>query len=95
MKFEWEPAKNIANIAKHRVTFEEAITVFDDKYAVYLYDERHSEEEDRFYIIGESLDFRELTVCHCYRKNDEIIRIISAWRASKSESEYYNRSKMI
>jgi len=54
------------------------------------YDENHSEDEDRFYIIGEDKDFRELAVCHCYRgKDDEIIRIISARKATKVEIDYY------
>jgi len=90
MKFEWDSNKNKANILKHRVSFEDAETVFDDKNAVYLYDESHSEDEDRFYIIGEDKDFRELAVCHCYRgKDDEIIRIISARKATKIEIDYY------
>jgi len=90
MKFEWDPNKNKANILKHRVSFEDAETVFDDKNAVYLYDENHSEDEDRFYIIGEDKNFRELAVCHCYRgRDDEIIRIISARKATKIEIDYY------
>jgi uncharacterized DUF497 family protein len=90
LKFEWNPDKNKANILKHRVSFEDAETVFDDKNAVFLYDENHSEEEDRFYIIGEDRNFRELCVCHCYRgKDSEIIRIISARKASKLEIDYY------
>ena len=91
MKFEWDPVKNKANIYKHCVSFEDAETVFDDKMAVYIYDEKHSGDEERFYIIGEDRIFRELTVCHCYRSTDnEVIRIISAWKASKTESDYYN-----
>ena len=90
MKFEWDSNKNRANKLKHGVSFEEAETVFDDKNAVYLYDEKHSEHEERFYIIGEDVNFRELSVCHCYRgKNDEIIRIISARRATEIEIDYY------
>ena len=91
MKFEWDPEKNKANIYKHRISFEDAETVFDDKNAVYLYDEKHSGDEERFYIIGEDRIFRELTVCHCYRGEDsETIRIISARKANKAESDYYN-----
>ena len=90
MKFEWDPKKNKANILKHRVSFEEAKTVFDDENAKYLHDEAHSEGEERFHIIGEDLNFRELVVCHCYRgENEEIIRIISARRATKIEIDYY------
>ena len=90
MKFEWDPVKNRANILKHRISFEEAKTVFDDENAKYLYDEAHSEDEERFHIIGEDANFRELAVCHCYRGTDsEIIRIISARKATKIEIDYY------
>jgi len=90
IKFEWDEIKNKANILKHKVSFEEAETVFDDKNAVYIYDKKHSANEDRFHIIGEDLNFRELAVCHCYRgKDNEIIRIVSARKATKSEIDYY------
>ena len=93
MKFEWDPRKNKVNLIKHKVSFEEAQTVFDDKNAVTLFDEINSSEEERFIIIGESADFRELFVCHCYRgENDEVVRIISARKASAIEvSAYYRR----
>ena len=92
IKFEWNPSKNKANQLKHKVSFEEAQTVFDDRNAVTLFDEDNSFDENRFIIIGESADFRELFVCHCYRgKNEEIIRIISARKAKKSEIETYYR----
>ncbi|MDR2167077.1 MAG: BrnT family toxin [Clostridiales bacterium] len=91
-KFEWDKKKNKANILKHKISFEEAETVFDDENARYLYDERHSGDEERFHIIGEDAHFRELAVCHCYRgENDEIIRIISARKATKLEIDYYYR----
>ena len=90
MTFEWDPEKNKANILKHRISFEEAQTVFDDENAKYLYDEAHSYDEERFHIIGEDANFRELAVCHCYRGADnEIIRIISARKATKIEIDYY------
>ena len=88
MKFEWDPNKNKANRVKHRVSFEEAQTVFDDKHAITLYDSEHSTDEERFVIIGESADFRELFVCHCYRE-ETTVRIISARKASKAELEIY------
>ena len=96
MKFEWDPEKNKINKIKHRVSFEEAETVFKDENAVYLYDEQHSADadEERFHIIGESADFRELTVCHCYRgEHDEVIRIISARKATMTEIDYYYESR--
>ena len=91
MRFEWDPAKNEINIKKHGVDFEEAETVFEDERAVTLFDDIHSSDEDRFIIIGISRKLREITVCHCHRNGDEITRIISARRATKSESELYNR----
>ena len=91
MKFEWDEKKNQLNIAKHKVSFEEAETVFKDENAVYDYDKSHSKDEDRFIIIGMAEKLRDkLTVCHCYRgENDEIIRIISARIATKGEIEFY------
>ena len=91
MKFEWDKKKNEQNFNKHKVTFEEAETVFDDKNAITLYDELHSADEDRYIIIGVSEGFeRKLTVCHCYRGEfDEITRIISARRANKHETKIY------
>ena len=93
MKFEWDEEKNQTNIEKHKVSFDEAKTVFDDTNAVYIYDEANSVYEDRFNAIGITEGFeRKLTVCHCYRgEDDEIIRIISARRANKHESELYER----
>jgi uncharacterized DUF497 family protein len=88
--FDWSSEKNRINKIKHGVSFEEAETVFDDKDAILLFDDKHSEEEERFIIIGIDSLFRDLTVCHCYRgKNDEIIRIISARKATQNEIYLY------
>jgi len=91
LKFEWDPEKNEVNIKKHGISFEEAESVFEDEMAITIYDVKHSGDEDRFIIIGISRKLRELTVCHCCRNSDEAIRIISAWRATKKESELYER----
>ena len=91
MRFDWDPDKSESNFIKHGITFEEASTVFDDEYALTLYDEEHSDDEDRFVIIGISRSFVELFVCHCYRNGDEITRIISARRATKNEIKLYER----
>ena len=91
MKFDWDPDKNETNFKKHGVSFDEAETVFEDERAVTIYDESHSDDEDRFKIIGMSRKLRELTVCHCLRNGDEITRIISARRATKSETKLYER----
>jgi len=91
MKFEWDSTKNDINKAKHGISFETAMSVFFDKYAVYLYDEIHSGSENRFVVIGKEDTLKtELTVCHCYRGEDEeIIRIISARKATKKEVVIY------
>jgi len=87
--FEWDDTKNNINIFKHGVNFQEASTVFRDTRAVVLDDIAHSQDEDRFFIIGESEKQRLLMVCHCYRNNDEIIRIISARKANNVERDIY------
>ena len=89
MKILWDENKNAENIRKHRVSFEEAETVFYDPNAKLIHDPDHSDKEDRFIILGLSKMLRMLVVCHCYRENDEIIRIITARRATKKETKYY------
>jgi len=88
-KFAWDEVKHAANKRKHKISFEEASSVFDDDFAVYFDDESHSQDEDRFIIIGMSRFDRLLLVCHCYRENDTVIRIISARKATQAESELY------
>jgi uncharacterized DUF497 family protein len=87
--FEWDETKNRANHRKHGVSFEEAQTVFLDENAVRYFDPDHSQEEDRFVLLGLSLRLRVLVVCHCYRVDDAIIRIISARRANSQETSDY------
>ena len=89
IQFEWDNHKNEINIRKHKISFEEAKTVFYDKNARIIADPDHSQDEDRFIILGLSSALRLLVVCHCYRKNDEVIRIISARKATKNEIKYY------
>lgn len=90
-RFIWDENKHKANIKKHKVTFKEAATVFDDDNAVYFDDEDHSQDEERFIVIGFSENARLLMVCHCYRNGGSLIRIISARKADKEESELYGR----
>ena len=85
--------KAAMNKQKHGVAFEEAQTVFDDCDALRIFDPDHSEDEDRFLLLGLSSVLRLLVVCHCYRENDEQIRIISARKATKKESATYERRK--
>ena len=85
----WDENKNISNQKKHNISFEEAKTVFYDDYARLIHDPEHSESEDRFILLGLSSQLKLLVVVHAYRDQDEIIRIISARRATKTESKYY------
>ena len=93
ISFEWDENKNAINRAKHRVSFEEAETVFYDENAVLIPDPDHSEEEERFIILGFSLMARLLIVCHCYRHNESVIRIISARKATAQETRQYNEQE--
>ena len=88
-RFIWDDEKQRVNIEKHGVTFSEASTVFDDDNALYFDDPAHSQDEDRFIILGYSERARMLLVCHCYRNGDSLIRIISARKATNKESELY------
>jgi len=89
MKIVWDETKNEENIRKHKVDFEEAQTVFYDANGLLIADPDHSETEERFIILGLSKLLNLLVVCHCYRENEETIRIISARLATKTESKYY------
>lgn len=86
--------KAIANERKHGISFNEAKTVFFDEEALLIADNVHSDEEDRFILLGLSVHLRILVVCHCYWRSDEIIRIISARKANRKESAQYNARRM-
>lgn len=91
MFFIWDEAKNKKNINKHGVSFEEAESVFTDESARLIADPDHSNEEDRFILLGLSLKLNLLVVVHVYMESDEIIRIISARKADSKEEPYYRR----
>jgi uncharacterized protein len=91
LRFEWDEAKNTANRRQHGLSFQEAATVFYDENALLIGDPDHSEDEDRFVLLGLSVRLRTLVVCHCYREARGVIRIISARKADRSEREEYNR----
>lgn len=94
IKFEYDSSKAAANFKKHNVSFEEAQTVFYDDYAVQFFDEENSETEERFLMLGVSCEAKLLLVCHCERKGGNIIRLISARKATKSESKYYQGAEL-
>nr|VFK41611.1 MAG: hypothetical protein BECKTC1821E_GA0114239_101246 [Candidatus Kentron sp. TC] len=89
IRFEWDERKNRENKRKHKVSFEEARTVFLDENAIRFFDPDHSEDEERFIMLGISFTLRVLVVCHCYQEDDSVIRIISARKADKKEQSAY------
>ena len=91
LSFEWDENKAKSNLAKHGVSFEEAKTVFYDDAALIIADPDNSGQEDRFVILGFSANARILVVCHCYRDNEGVIRIISARKATRNEASHYRR----
>lgn len=93
IKFEWDENKNRINQKKHGISFDEARTVFYDSDARIIDDPEHSTDEDRFIILGLSKKANILVVCHCYQASDTIIRIISARKATTSESGQYQTFK--
>ena len=91
LRFDWDPRNARANQLKHGVSFDEAKTAFLDEYARIIPDPEHSDDEERFVLLGLSVSLRLLVVCHCYREPGNLIRIISARRADKSERREYAR----
>lgn len=89
IRFEWDKNKNEINKKKHKISFEEAQTVFYDSEALLINDPEHSLEEERFIILGFSEKANLLVVCHCYRESESVIRIISARKATKNEEKQY------
>jgi len=87
--FEWDENKNKKNRSKHNISFEEALTVFEDEEALVIDDPDHSDVEERFIILGLSKKANLLVVCHCYRASDTVIRIISARKATTIEAKQY------
>jgi uncharacterized DUF497 family protein len=93
LRFVWGESKSLANRRKHGVSFEEAQTAFLDESARVYFDPDHSGAEDRFLLLGMSVPLRVLIVCHCFREESLVIRIISARKADRREQESYGRYK--
>ncbi|MCI0606597.1 BrnT family toxin [bacterium] len=91
VRFEWDPKKAAANLKKHRISFEEATTVFFDENALFINDPDHSVDEQRFILMGFSNRLRMLVVSHSYSANDQVIRIISARKATRKEQRQYHK----
>ena len=90
LRFEWDDRKNAQNRRKHGVSFEEAQTVFFDEHALLIADPDHSGHEERFILLGLSSALRTLVVCHCYQRQGDVVRLISARRADRQEREHYD-----
>ena len=92
LRFEWDAAKEKGNLRKHGISFEEARTAFFDEYAIQFFDPDHSEEEDRFILLGMSFKLSVVIVCHCFREGEAVVRLFSARKANKGEErEYWRR----
>lgn len=89
LRFVWDESKSRANRRKHGISFEEAQSAFLDEDARLFFDPDHPVDEDRFLLLGMSARLRILLVCHCFREEERVIRIISARRADKSEEQAY------
>jgi uncharacterized protein len=89
IQFDWDTSKAAQNLKKHGISFDEAKAVFFDDFAIQFYDQEHSFAEDRFLMLGMSLQSRVPVVCHCERANGEVVRIISARKATKREMNFY------
>ena len=88
-EFDWDPAKARKNLHDHGISFDEAISVFSDDQAILEDDPDHSINEHRFLLIGMSATLRLLVVVHCYQRAAEVIELISARKATRSERAQY------
>ena len=93
LRFEWDKEKERINIRKHGISFEEARMVFYDEKAIQFFDPDHSEDEDRFLLLGISFKLRILIVCHCFRESETVIRLFSARKADREEEQEYWRRR--
>ena len=91
LRIEWDRRKALANERKHGIAFTDAATAFTDEFGLVISDPDHSDEEDRFLLLAMSWSQEVLVVCHCYREGADVIRIISARKANRSERAQYAR----
>jgi hypothetical protein len=89
LRFDWDEQKNKSNRTKHGIWFEEAQSIFNDPHGRLFHDPEHSDDEDRFILIGMSSTARILVVVHCYRESDFVVRIISVRKATRKEVRFY------
>ena len=93
LRFEWDSSKDAVNRRRHGVSFEEALTAFYDEFARIIYDPDHSKDEERFILLGMTIKSRLLVVCHCYRQDNQVIRMFSARKANREEIAEYEGFK--
>ena len=93
LRFKWDDEKEKINIRKHGISFDEARTVFYDEKAIQFFDPDHSEEENRFILLGISFKLRILVVCHCFRESETVVRLFSARKADRDEEQEYWRRR--
>ncbi|MBI5825611.1 MAG: BrnT family toxin [Chloroflexi bacterium] len=94
--FDWDPVKARQNLQKHGVSFERAARIFKDQFAISIYDDEHSENEDRWVTIGAEANEVLLVVIHTFRGTDvqsAIVRIISARKADREEAQQYHERR--
>ena len=89
LEFEWDSGKAKSKEKKHGVSFEEAKSAFFDAQAIVYFDPDHSEDEDRFLLLGTSYKLNQLVVCHCFREEETKVRIISARKADEEDTNAY------
>ena len=91
LRFEWDTHKALTNLKKHGISFEDAKSAFYDEHAKLINDPDHSADEEGFILLGLSFSLRLVVVCHCYRGDDSVIRIISARKATTYETKSYKQ----
>ena len=89
LTFEWNSKKDKSNTKKHGVSFDEAQTVFYDQHAIQFFDPEHSDDEERFILLGTSFKLNTIVVCHCFREGETKVRIFSARKADNEEAQAY------
>ena len=89
LTFKWDKRKSTTNVKKHKVDFDEAKIVFYDENAIQFFEPDHSGEEERFILLGTSFKLNTIIVCHCFRQEDTVVRIISARTADNEEEAVY------
>jgi len=93
IRFDWDKRKEKANVKKHGISFDEALSVFYDENAIQYFDPDHSDDEDRFILLGISFKLKVLVVCHCFRESETVIRIIAVRKADGDEEHEYWRNR--